>query len=223
MGAVVAVGLVVDSGGLRVAVPGLDFRPAGGALRFVAGAVGADEVDRRLGAVSGDQIAAVTRVFGGWHDEAGDIEAFPPVALEDRRPHRNDVVLREDVDDLVEVLKILDVELVEVTGGQVLEADVESLVLSAVAWTDSAHVGLHGHQQGRVEAFGLPVAGVRPNLIQRRPPGQRPGGVADEDCRCAIGMNQIAVARRHPPEAVLLPRDSGWCRRRDDVDRARVR
>ena len=118
-------------------------------------------------------------------------------------------MLHEDVDDLVEVLEVFDVELVEVTGGQVLEADVESLVLSSVAWTHGAHVGLHGHQQGCVEAFGLPVAGVRPNLIRRRPPRQSPGGVADEDCCCAIGMNQIAVARRHPPEAVLLPRDSG--------------
>ena len=193
---------VVDAGGLRIGVPALDLLAAGGDLRLAAGAVAADQVDRRAGAVARHQVAAVARVLGGRHNRTGHPQPLPAKAVKDRLQHRHNLMLHQDAEQPVQILEIVRVELVEVAVGQVLEAYVEALIGGAVARAARVHVRLDAHQQRGVEAFGLAVGGIDAALLGRGAPGQPPGGVAHQHGRPAVGVHQLAPAGRHAPEAV---------------------
>ena len=134
----------------------------------------------------------------------GDVEALPPEPLEDRRQHGHQVVREQDVEEHVDPAEVVGVQLAQPAVGQVLEADVEPFVEGAVARPDRAHVRLHRHQQHGVEALGLPVARVDLDLLGGGPPRQRPRRVGHHQRRRAVGVDQLASRRRHPPEAVLV-------------------
>src|SRR3977135_2343719 len=134
---------VVDPGRLGVAVPRFHLLTTRGDLRLIAGAVSAHEVDGWPGSVASDQIAAVSRVLRDGHHGAAGAGPLPAEALEYGLPDRHDLMADEDVDELVEVLEVSGVELGDVTGGQILEADVESLIRCPVSRPDGAHVGLY--------------------------------------------------------------------------------
>ena len=182
----------------------MDLLAAGGHLRLLPRPVRADEVDHRPGAVAGDEVAAVARVVLGRDRLPGDVEALPPEPLEDRRQHRHQVVREQDVEEDVDPAEVVGVQLAQAAVGQVLEADVEPLVEGAVARPDRAHVRLHGHQQDGVETLGLAVACVDLDLLGGGPQRQRPGRVGHHQRRRAVGVDQLASRRRHPPEAVLV-------------------
>ena len=189
----------------------MHLRAAGRHLRLLPRPVGADEVDDRPGAVAGHEVAAVARVVLGRDHLPGDVEALPAEPLEDGRQHRHQVVREQDVEERVETAEVVGDQLAQPAVGQVLEADVEALVEGAVPRPDRAHVRLHRHQQHGVEALGLPVAGVLLDLLGGGPPGQRPGRVGDHQRGSAVGVDELATRRRHPPEAVLVraPRPGG--------------
>jgi hypothetical protein len=124
--------------------------------------------------------------------------------VEHRLQDGDDAVLGQHVDQGVEVLEVLGDELVDVPGGQVAEGDAEPLVQGAVLGPDGTHVRLHAHQQHRVEALCAPVSRVDAGLLNGRPPRQGPRGVGDEERRTAVGVDEVAAVRGHPPEAVPL-------------------
>ena len=63
----------------------------------------------------------------------------------------------QDIDDVVEILKVLDVDLGEPALGKIMKSDLEALVDVAADWSAGLHVGLHTHQEHGVEAFDLAV------------------------------------------------------------------
>jgi hypothetical protein len=119
---------------------------------------------------------------------------------------RDEPVVDQDPEQLVELAEVLDVQLVQVARGQILEADRETLVLGAIPRADGSHVRLNTHQQDGVEPLRLPIGGVLPDLVRCRSPRQRPRGVRGQDRGCAVGVHQAAAAGRHPPEAVGVER-----------------
>ena len=193
---------VVQTGRLGVVVPGVDRDAARLDLRLESGAVAADEVDRRPGTVAGDEVAAVARVLLRRHDRAGHPLSLPSVPVEHRLQDRRDAMAEQDVADLVEVAEVADVELVQVTGGQIVKTDLEALVDVAAGWPDRVHVGLDRHQEHRIEAFGRSIAGVLGDVVQGGPERHGPGGVGDDEGGRAVGERHGAGARRDRAEAV---------------------
>ena len=110
----------------------------------------------------------------------------------------------QDVDQAVEILKVGQVQLVDVPARQILKAHIKAFVGAAVARAAGIHVGLHAHQQHRIEALTLAVASVDLTFCMRGAPGQPPGRVAHEHGGAAVGMHQVAPARRHAPKAMLV-------------------
>src|SRR6185437_10224255 len=81
---VAVVRAVVDAGGLTVRIPGVDLPAARLDLRLGAGAVRARQVDRRPGAVPGDEVPAVPAVLVGWNDRTRHVKPLPPETVEHR-------------------------------------------------------------------------------------------------------------------------------------------
>jgi len=113
-------------------------------------------------------------------------------------------VADEDVEQSIQVLEIARHQLVEVSGWQVFETDVEPFILGAISRSGGAHIRMDTHEQGGIEAFGVAVLRVDLHLVLGRAPRERPGGVADQDGRSVVGVGQAATARRHAPEAVPI-------------------
>ena len=89
----------------------------------------------------------------------------------------------QDVDDLVEVLKVLDVDLAQTPFGKIMKPDLEALVNVTAEWSTRVHVRLHGHQEHGIEALGLTVGGVGLDVGKCRAEWHRPGRVENEECR----------------------------------------
>ena len=110
----------------------------------------------------------------------------------------------QNLSQAIQILEIADIDLVDVTVRQILEADVETVVFAAAARAAGAPVWLDRHQQCRVETFRLAILCVELALFVRGAPGQRPGCIGHEQGRRAIGVEQVAAAGRDAPEAVTL-------------------
>ena len=109
-------------------------------------------------------------------------------------PDRDNLVRHQDVGQAIQVLEVGHIDLVDVAGRQIFEADIEAVMLGAAARATGVAVWLDRHQQGRVEAFRLAIPGIDFALFMGGAPGQRPGRVGHKQGGRAIGM-----ARLRPP------------------------
>ena len=66
-------------------------------------------------------------------------------------------MINETVDDLVEILKVVNIDLGKPPFSKIIKADLEALVDVTPHRATGVHVWLNRHQQYGVEAFGLAV------------------------------------------------------------------
>src|SRR5215213_6511346 len=104
-------------------------------------------------------------------------------------------MIDQRADDLVEVLKIFDIELSEATFGKIMKADLEAFVNIAADRSAGVHVRLYSHQKYCVEALGLAVCRICLNVGNRRSEGHRPSSVEDPKSRRSVGVTEAATRR----------------------------
>src|SRR6185295_1003694 len=91
----------------------------------------------------------------------------------------------------------------EVPARQDVEGDVEAEIDTSLRGPAGVHVGLHAHQEHRVEAFALAVGGISLDVPDGGPPWHRPGGVEDEERRRAVGMAEGPCTGMRPDKAAV--------------------
>src|SRR5438093_1095515 len=104
----------MDTCGLTITVPLLELISSGRDLWLITGSIGTDEIDHGPSTVARDQIAAIARILRRWHDHTHYVEPFPTKSLKHRRQDRNDLVVREDVQEAIHVLEVRGPQLIEV-------------------------------------------------------------------------------------------------------------
>ena len=87
---------------------------------------------------------------------------------------------------------------------EVRKTNRKALVHATLLWPPCIHVGLHGHQQHGIKAFGVAIGGIHRHLRGSGAPRQGPGRIAAHQRRAPIGVYHVAPTRRHTPEAMPI-------------------